>query len=338
MDRKQIINYLNIFFDLEKRLYEITMIRDDVENQLIKCENPEYLSLWSVSEKPKKYTYWDALKDTFEWIADFGFSCGILLLVLLLFLIVGGGFTADFILGFFPSTDHRLTLCIIFTLLTPFLFVIAIVAPIITLVGVIKNKIEQKEYNSLIENITYKNKQIKAMNSQISNINNVKKVRLTKELQKLKQTGTEIYNTLMKYYSLNIIYKDYRKMPYIAMFIKYFESGRCAKFEGYDGANNLLEQDIKYNNIMSRMDDILQSLESVKYSNSLLYNGIMECNNNISRFSNAIINSANSLEQQISRGVDVSNERLASIEYSNYLIANNTQYLSDLKTFEMLLR
>ena len=336
MDRKQIINYLKIVFDLEKRLYEITMIRDDVENQLIKCENPEFLSFRSVPQKPKKYTYWKAVEDTFQWMFDDITGNGIVFIML--FIIVAGWFVAYFYLGMHTEIDNVMIPSIIFALLTPFLIIFFIVVPVITLVGSIKYKKNKKEHNSLVENITYKNKQIKAMNSQISNINNVKKARLTKELQKLKQTGTEIYNTLMKYYSLNIIYKDYRKMPYIAMFIKYFESGRCAKFEGYDGANNLLERDIKYNNIMSRMDDILQSLESVKYSNSLLYNGIMECNNNISRFSNAIINSANSLEQQISRGVDVSNERLASIEYSNYLIANNTQYLSDLKTFEMLLR
>lgn len=339
MNKKQILEYLRIIFDLEKKLYEVTKVRDAVDNQLFECEKPEYISIQSEPYKPIKYTYGKALKNIFGWFTE-NFTNGIWLICLFLFIL--GWVICFFTLGIDSQAEHPALSAIVFGLIcsigVPLSISAILIAPIMTLVNAIKYSIEFKEYKSVMECVSRNNNRIKAMNSQIANMNSVKKNRLTKELQKLKETRTEILKTLMQYYSLDIIYEDYREMPYIAMFIKYFESGRCNQFEGYEGAYNLLEQDIKYNNIMSRMDDILRCLENVKYSNTLLYKGIMECNNNISRFANIIINSANSIEQQISRGIDVTNERLASIEYSNYLIANNTQYLSDLKTFEMLLR
>ena len=335
MNKSQILDYLKIIFNLEKELYEITNVIESINNQLLKCENPNYLSLQSVPQKPNKYNYVNSLKDTFGWIIE-NFADGIWLL--LLFIIGLIWFVSYLMLGINPNINNPIILSIIISVIVPLFLVTVIITPIVTLVNSIKYKLEEKEYKSVAECITNNNKKITALNSHIANTNKIKIIKLTKEKKKLKETRTEIHNTLMKYYSLNIIYKDYREMPYIAMFIKYFDSGRCSQFEGHEGAYNLLEQDIKYNNFMNRMDDILYHLENIRSSNAVLYQGIMECNSNISKLSNTIINSANSIEQRISRGVDITNEKLASIEYSNYLIANNTQYLSDLKTFEMLMK
>lgn len=64
--------------------------------------------------------------------------------------------------------------------------------------------------------------------------------------------------------SLGIIYPKYLDIVALTTISEYFETGRCATLVGPDGAYNLYESEIRANRIITQLDQVIASLETIK--------------------------------------------------------------------------
>lgn len=339
MNKRQILEYLNILFNLEKRIYEQDSILSCLANEINKCNHIKYTALEAEPNVPKKRGYFGVLKDIVTFIIDnfLGFGATLLLYLVIIFF---SWMISFYILGevLLPDDpDNALKISIIIAILSPILLIAVIIAPALTIINSIKYSLEKKNYCEQLERISKNNIRISANNEYISQANKNKMNKLIEEYDNIKKNLDKTSNLLQQYYNVNIIYRKYRRLPYIASFIEYFESGRCDSFEGHEGAYNILENDIKYDNIIDRMDIIIERLDNISSNQYVLYSGLRECNKNIRQVLNQIINSTNSLEKQINSEFNAMDNKLSSIEYANYITANNTQYLSMLETYKIMM-
>lgn len=87
---------------------------------------------------------------------------------------------------------------------------------------------------------------------------------LRDELKKIVKTRNELL-------SYDIIYKKYRNQVALTMLYEYLDSGRCDSLDGVHGAYNLYESEIRANTIISQLNSVLTSLESIREKQSVLY-------------------------------------------------------------------
>ena len=102
-------------------------------------------------------------------------------------------------------------------------------------------------------------------------------------------------------------------------------SGRCTTLEGYEGAYNIYENEIRMNMILTKLDDIINRLDVIAQNQRMLYSEINEGN----RISQAIANSLSVTAQKlenIENNMDV-------VNYNVGMINRNTQYITWLKTY-----
>ena len=132
---------------------------------------------------------------------------------------------------------------------------------------------------------TLKNKMIDRKQSKLdldaSNENEDKKLKLKElniQLQTIEKEEKETEELLEKLYDLDIIYKKYHNLVAITTFYEYFKSGRCNSLQGYTGAYNIYEQEIRQNVIIEKLDEVLQSMEQVKKNQFALYTAIQQGN------------------------------------------------------------
>lgn len=124
----------------------------------------------------------------------------------------------------------------------------------------------------------------KAQKSQDDSVmqENLNKAERVKKLQKqeagLMKELKETERVLGKVYGLDVIYKKYRDLVSVTTIQEYFESGRCSSLYGYTGAYNIYENEIRQNTIISRLEDILVSLDQIKQGQYALFLAIQEGN------------------------------------------------------------
>lgn len=165
------------------------------------------------------------------------------------------------------------------------------------------NAKKNAEINREKENlaIKQKNEEIKVKNEEI----NV-------ELQKTEEL-------LKKLYSLNFIHKKYHNnFIAITSFLEYFETGRCENLQGFTGAYNIYENEVRQDIIISKLDDVLDSLEKIRQNQFTLYCAIKEGN----QMTSELIASNNKLS-----------ENTKMIAKNEKIIAENTEIIKFLELY-----
>lgn len=154
---------------------------------------------------------------------------------------------------------------------------------------------------------------------------------LNQELLKLKASMAQSHTVLQKLYDMNIIFPKYRGFILVSSIYEYLYSGRCTTLEGHEGAYNILENEMRLNNIIMRLDHISAQLNQIKDNQFMIYSAIQESNHTLSK----ILES----NKQISGGIrrlevqgDELNERVAALqrtsEFNLYFTALNQKELS----------
>ncbi len=105
----------------------------------------------------------------------------------------------------------------------------------------------------------------------------------------LKKIYGECDQNLKKLYDLNVIHSNYHSLEACGMFLQYLKTGRthCLEQRGGDvGAYNLYENDLKYKQIKTQLDQVLRNQQ-------ILYGVLNEINNNV----NGLCESVRRIEQ-----------------------------------------
>lgn len=151
---------------------------------------------------------------------------------------------------------------------------------------------------------------------------------LLEELGQLEMQNKSTAQTLANMYGLNIIHEAYRTFPRVCTLYEYIQTGRCHSLEevkGYasGGAYNLLRREEDQQIIILKLDQILQSLESIKMNQYMLYYAIQEENQKL----DDIMSSINQISEQIksSGNSRIDPRQLESLQKNSKLIAYNTE-------------
>lgn len=82
-------------------------------------------------------------------------------------------------------------------------------------------------------------------------------------------------------YACDVVYEKYRNIAAIATFCEYLDSGRCQELVGANGAYNLFENEVRQNLIISKLDEIIDELESIQDNQYLMYSTMKTVNANL---------------------------------------------------------
>lgn len=137
---------------------------------------------------------------------------------------------------------------------------------------------------------------------------------LRQEREEVKKSFETVCEALKDIYNENIIYPKYRELIPVTMMCEYLESHRCDTLEGHEGAYNIYESEIRANVIISQLDQVVSSLDSIKSNQYKLHEAILEARHESNRIAHSMMREiASSNQQQIA----IAQQNQALLEYNN---------------------
>ena len=287
---KQLMDYLYTVLDLEESCYEQDCILNNIKYKISENKRNNFA-------QEELGTYRDYIDGIFIAMYFCYFEAILIISAIPLFLLfrkIGEGIITSVGWVFVSS----LIISFLFTIIKSYIDYI--------------RSIKQKDFN---------NQEIRASNYRAT----IKNSRLSNEYNAIQPKYSETVDLLNDYYDLGIIYPKYRNYACIASIVEYFEAGRCTTLgEAY----NLLESDLKFKVIDTKLDTIIETLDEIRTNQSLLYESINEANSHIQQMTGKINSLANSTSNM--------NNQLASIEYTNKITQHNVELLTQLETYKFL--
>ena len=128
-------------------------------------------------------------------------------------------------------------------------------------------------------------------------------------------------------YAQNVIYPKYRNMVAIASFNDYIMSGRCDALEGANGAYDKYEVECRADIIISKLTDVLVSLEEIKNNQYMLYTQISEVNNGLNKLNSTMEKAVETLKE-ISSDTSSIRATTSSIAAHTAQIAENSEVIA----------
>jgi len=213
-------------------------------------------------------------------------------------------------------------------------------------------KNEQKTYSSQLakfkaEEKEYKNAYTTLLEEQIKRIKNEKEILLKQKEEEAKEIKTKKKDRIEEYldmapqksislllsleekgirkelkkvisardelYSCGIIYGKYRNYVALTTLYEYLDSGRCNTLEGPEGAYNLFESESRANEIIVQLNTIVDSLESIRANQFMLYTEMKEVNKNLKDIDDSLGKAINEIES-LRWTVNKTNDYLADID------------------------
>lgn len=139
----------------------------------------------------------------------------------------------------------------------------------------------------------------------------------------------DIYNRttelLDKYYAMDVIYPKYRNFVAISSFYEYLLTGRCNTLEGHGGIYDTFEYESRLDRIVTKLDDILESLEDIKSNQFQLYTAI-----------NSGFNQSNAMYTSILSSLDNINDNQNISNFYSQQTAMNSEFLRMEKIFSSI--
>lgn len=98
----------------------------------------------------------------------------------------------------------------------------------------------------------------------------------------------ETKQALARLYSWNYIYPKYQGLVSVCTIFEYLDSGRCYTLEGHEGAYNLYESELRMNQIIGKLDDIIWRLDDLSLSQQVLGQALRQSNDKIDRLCGSV--------------------------------------------------
>lgn len=101
------------------------------------------------------------------------------------------------------------------------------------------------------------------------------KIVIDKKIEEIKQELVEVDKLLDRLYSINIIHpKYYKNFIAVTSFYDYIDTERCNEFGGPKGIYDTFEMEVRLDNIIYKLDEIIEHLEQIKMNQFTLYKAI----------------------------------------------------------------
>lgn len=296
VDTKNIIDYFKRIISLETRKYALLKVINTLNNEKIEAKSHKEKEYGYEFNKKSFFSYviWPTIRNT---ILNFIFGTIIWYVIYERVISITGITVKDF-------EKHPLI---------PFIFlglilIIWISVPLVSFIKYFKrrsklNKKIKDSKNKYTKEIDEYNKSVDAFNATLDNQRNTLIEKKDYANNMLKETE----KLLKDLYDLNIVHKKYQNFVAVATICEYFETCRCNSFDGYTGAYNIYEQEIRQEKIISRLDAILYSLEDIKRNQFTMYCAIQNGNN--------LANQLLSATSQLSNNTNIIKENTDTIRF-----------------------
>lgn len=134
---------------------------------------------------------------------------------------------------------------------------------------------------------------------------------------------SKIIKELKEIYSYDVIFPKYRNLISVCSFFEYICSGRCDSLEGYQGAYNIFEMELRQNVIIGKLDQISENLETVAQNQYVLYTKISESNQAIS-----------SIKHEMAYQLEKIENNSCIMAYNTKIIARNAEFMKWFNLFQ----
>lgn len=310
MEYKRLMDYLKDIYILEKSLYEQENIYWDIDNRI------KYLTkLPKQTLNPLKKQ--NGISDNIELIGGSIIIGGIIGGVI-------GGISKLIKLWFYEKQIYEILFRIpeLFSGLFKGLKIGIIIGLVLSIIGCIISAIKKEREN---KEILEQNRDITIQNEQNTTFINQKISILKQEQNMIKDFSSKTKYILNEFYNCNIIFPKYRNFVAISSIYEYLFSGRCSKLEGHEGAYNILENEIRQNIIINKLDEIINKLDTIKDNQYMLYSAIEDSNKKMDELTKEIYKISDNL-------LNIS-ESSSICEYNSNIIMQNTELLKRVELF-----
>ena len=140
---------------------------------------------------------------------------------------------------------------------------------------------------------------------------------LSAEIEQAKKTLGDLVKAKNELYSTNVIFGKYRDIVALTSFYEYLVAGRCDSLEGKDGAYNIYESEIRTNQIISQLNDVMDSLEQIKNGQYMVYSTIKGVYSNLEQL--------NTKTEAALIAMDQMQDDISQISKQSEVIAYNTE-------------
>ena len=288
--------YITDLYDIEKKKYVLDMRQKEIEDKIFQLTNPdrnferseEYykarqnLMDYSVKNEPGRR---NTLSENLGIIFGPSFCCVIIAFVL------------DFIVNFVVEYSHAPRNFFLWIALG-----LSVIGALRALFQDLAAQMRIKKYQDDHDYVNKKNSEEIAywkavfdnrLSRYDSHIRNDVLPFYEKELQEVKSNQIKINNLLNSLYSLRIndtlvYHPSYRGLTPVSIIFGYFDTGRVSKFEGYDGAYNLYEDEKMKGMIITKLDEVVKKIGDLENTMYYVQAALSECNTQISQLSNNV--------------------------------------------------
>lgn len=119
-------------------------------------------------------------------------------------------------------------------------------------------------------------------------------------------------------------FPKHRTVVAMSMLYEYLASGRATQLEGHEGALNIYESELRLNNIIGKLDDVIYHLEDIKNNQSVLYDLISDANEKTDK----ILSITASRLERIDKQLGSTNHLLELNQYNSATAARNLSVLA----------
>lgn len=179
----------------------------------------------------------------------------------------------------------------------------------------------------------YRNKpEIDRTQNQGKNTEELKKL-FYKELTEAETIFKKLLYARYELFEYDVVFSKYRNVVALCSFYEYLISGRCNTLEGHEGAYNIYENERRQDLIISKLSDVLVSLDQIKDNQMTLYSQMKKANRNLSKMNeqlDTLIKSAQQMEDRL----DIIENNTAAAAYFSKVNAELTNALGYLVAFK----
>lgn len=147
------------------------------------------------------------------------------------------------------------------------------------------------------------------------------------EITTAETTLQALFDCRNQLYSYNVIFEKYRNMVALVTIYEYLMAERCTELTGPNGAYNIYEAELRSNTIVDQLSQVIESLEQIKSTQSLMYKELKTINKNLDTL-NTTMSSMLSEVRKISANTSKMSDYLQDISSHAETLAQNSTVIA----------
>lgn len=144
------------------------------------------------------------------------------------------------------------------------------------------------------------------------------------EIQAAESRLAQSEKRLQDMYALDIVYPKYRNMVMINSICEYLTSGRCYTLDGESGAYNILESEMRLDQIILQLDQVIENLDQIRQNQYMLYSAVEQGNQKADEIAQSIKALSTKLDNLQVQERNYS-QQLSKLQKTSSLTAYNTE-------------